>query len=104
MKKILALCDGEEDYLYHMADYLERKDTFPFAVHSFTDTRQLRKFMDCHEGELLLIAENAPCLALIDALFFCMHIVKSCNSLNNLPCHSSSLCDKGHIPCNRFFR
>lgn len=59
MKKILALCDGEEDYLYHMADYLERKDTFPFAVHSFTDTRQLRKFMDCHEVELLLIAENA---------------------------------------------
>lgn len=59
MKKILAFCDGEQDYLYHMADYLERKETFPFAVHSFTDTTQLKKFMDNNEVELLLIAENA---------------------------------------------
>ena len=59
MKKILALCDGEADYLYHMADYLERRDTFPFVVYSFTDTRQLGKFMDQHEVELLMIAENA---------------------------------------------
>lgn len=59
MKKILALCDGEQDYLYHMADYLERKDTFPFAVHSFTDAAQLKRFMDNNEVELLLIAENA---------------------------------------------
>lgn len=58
MKKILALCDGEQDYLYHMADYLERKDTFPFIVHSFTDVAQLKSFMDNNEVELLLIAEN----------------------------------------------
>lgn len=59
MKKILALCDGEEDYLYHMADYLERRDTFPFAVYSFTDALQLKKFMEQHEVELLMVAENA---------------------------------------------
>ena len=58
MKKIMALCDGERDYLYHMADYLEKKDTFPFTVHSFTDKAQLKKFADSNEIELLLIAEN----------------------------------------------
>lgn len=58
MKKILALCDGERDYVYHLADYLERKDTFPFAVYSFTDTVQLKKFMDNNEVELLLVGEN----------------------------------------------
>jgi hypothetical protein len=59
VKKIMALCDGEQDYLYHMADYLERKDTFPFAVHCFTDAGQLRNFMESNEVELLLVAENA---------------------------------------------
>ncbi len=59
MKKIMALCDGEQDYLYHMADYLEKRDTFPFAVHCFTDMAQLRRFTDGNEIELLLIAENA---------------------------------------------
>ena len=59
VKKILALCDREEDYLYHMADYLEKKDHFPFVVHAFTDTSQLMKFVDKNRIELLLIAENA---------------------------------------------
>ena len=59
VKKILALCDGEENYLYHMADYLERKDMQPFAIRAFTNTDQLKKFMSNNETELLLIAENA---------------------------------------------
>lgn len=59
VKKILALCDREEEYLYHMADYLERKERFPFMVRAFTDTSQLIKFMDKNDIELLLIAENA---------------------------------------------
>jgi hypothetical protein len=58
VKKIMALCDGEQDYLFHMADYLGKRDTFPFAVHSFTNTAQLKKFADSNEIELLLIAEN----------------------------------------------
>ena len=58
VKKILALCDGEENYLYHMADYLERKDMQPFVVRAFTNTDQLKKFMNNNETELLLIAEN----------------------------------------------
>lgn len=59
MKKILALCDREEDYVYHMADYLEKKETFPFAVHVFTDTEQLKRFGDKDKVGLLLIAENS---------------------------------------------
>lgn len=61
IKKVLALCDGEEDYLCHMADYLERKEMLPFAVHAFTDTEQLRKFAEEEENkiEILLIAESA---------------------------------------------
>lgn len=58
VKKILALCDGEENYLYHMTDYLEKKDLQPFVIRSFTNTEQLRKFMNSNETELLLIAEN----------------------------------------------
>ena len=59
VKKILAICDREEEYLYHMADYLEKKEQFPFAVRAFTDPSQLVRFMDKNEIELLLIAENA---------------------------------------------
>lgn len=59
VKKILALCDREEDYLYHMADYLEEKDTLPFAVHVFTNIEQLKKFAESNQIELLIIAENA---------------------------------------------
>lgn len=59
VKKVLAICDREEEYLYHMADYLEKKECFPFMVRAFTDTSQLIKFLDKDHVELLLIAENA---------------------------------------------
>lgn len=59
MKKILALCDKEEDYVYHMADYLEKKEMLPFAVHVFTDRVQLEKFADKEKIAVLVIAENA---------------------------------------------
>lgn len=59
VKKVMALCDKEEKYLYHMADFLEKKNVLPFTVHAFTDVRKLKSFMDRHEVELLLIAENA---------------------------------------------
>lgn len=59
VKKFLAICDKEETYLKHMTDYLERKNMQPFIIRAFTDTRQLEKFVENHEAELLLIAENA---------------------------------------------
>lgn len=59
MKKVLALCDKEESYLYHMADYMEKRNMLPFAVHAFTDAEQLKKYGEANEIELLLIAENS---------------------------------------------
>lgn len=59
VKKILALCDKEESYLRHMADYLGKKDMRPFMVRAFTNADQLKKFMEKNSAELLLIAENA---------------------------------------------
>ncbi len=59
MKKIMAICDREQDYLYRMADYLERKSMFPFEIHSFTEPDKLKDFTQRNEVELLLVAENA---------------------------------------------
>ena len=59
MKKIMALCDREEDYLYRLADYLEKKRVFPFEVYSFTEPDKLKEFIHRYEVELLLVAENA---------------------------------------------
>lgn len=58
VKKIMAICDGEKDYLYHIADYLEKKGRLPFTIHIFTEKPQLIGFMNRNEIELLLIAEN----------------------------------------------
>lgn len=59
VKKFLALCDGEESYLRHMADYMEKKSTHPFAIRAFTNKEQLEKFVEKNNTELLLVAENA---------------------------------------------
>lgn len=59
VKKVLALCDKEENYLRHMADYLEKKNMQPFMVRAFTDASQLKKFTEKYSAEILLIAENA---------------------------------------------
>lgn len=45
-KKVLALCDKEENYLRHMADYLEKKGIQPFTVRAFTDVEQFKKFTE----------------------------------------------------------
>lgn len=59
VKKILALCDKEESYLRHMADYLGKKDMRSFMVRAFTNADQLKRFTEKNNAELLLIAENA---------------------------------------------
>lgn len=58
VRKILALCDKEEEYIRHMADYLEKKNRQPFVIRAFTDVEGLKKFVEKNETELLLIAEN----------------------------------------------
>ncbi len=59
MKKVLALCDKEENYIRHMADYFEKKKMQPFIIRAFTDVDQLKKFSGKNEIELLLVAENS---------------------------------------------
>ena len=58
VKKILALCDKEKNYLYHLAAYLEEKNRLPFVIHIFTDYSQLDRFLAANEVEILLIAES----------------------------------------------
>lgn len=59
VKKFLVLCDKEESYLRHMADYMEKKGTNPFAIRAFTDKGQMEKFTEKNNTEFLLVAENA---------------------------------------------
>lgn len=58
-KKVLALYDGEESYLRHMAEYMERKEAFPFAVYAFSKEQEIIKFAEGHAIEILLVAENS---------------------------------------------
>ncbi len=59
VKKVLALCDKEENYIRRLADYLEKKKMQPFVIRAFTDIGQLKRFLDRGEIELLLIAESS---------------------------------------------
>lgn len=58
-RKILVLCDGEEEYLHRMTEYLQEKQTLPFAVHAFTGLKELKRFCADKEIELLIVAENS---------------------------------------------
>ena len=59
VKKVLALCDKEEDYLRHMLDYLEKKSRQPFTVRAFTDVDRLKKFVEKNETEILMVSESS---------------------------------------------
>lgn len=58
-RKILALCDKEEGYLHRMTEYLQEKETLPFAVYAFTEVKELKSFGADKEIELLVVAENS---------------------------------------------
>ena len=60
-KKILAVCDSEQDYAYHFLDYLSRFETeesFPFEVQVFTEASALKEFGEQNEIAILLIAQS----------------------------------------------
>ena len=42
--KLLVLCDPEEDYAQHMADFLRRKKDMDWEVRIFTVQEKLQKF------------------------------------------------------------
>lgn len=58
MKKILALCDSEIDYLKNMEAFLKGQECFPFEVYAYTDVQKLISFGKEEYIELLLVAES----------------------------------------------
>lgn len=57
--KFLVLCDPEEDYAQHMADFLRRKKDMNWEVRIFTIPEELQKFSSEEAIEILLVAETA---------------------------------------------
>lgn len=57
--KLLVLCDPEEDYALHMADFLRRKKDMDWDVRIFTGLKELQKFCQEEIIEILLVAETA---------------------------------------------
>lgn len=55
--KLLVLCDPEEDYLQHMADFLRRKKQVPWEVVAYTKPEELLKLKE--EIDILMISESA---------------------------------------------
>ncbi len=58
-KKIFAICDLEEAYVVHLADYLNQKSDLPFRVMAFTKLESLIEYAQGHEIEILLISTDA---------------------------------------------
>ena len=56
--KLLVLCDPEEDYAQHMADFLRRKKDVDWDVRIFTCQEELQKFAGEEAVEILLISET----------------------------------------------
>ncbi|MBR4084731.1 MAG: hypothetical protein IKK33_10680 [Lachnospiraceae bacterium] len=57
--KLLVLCDPEEDYALHMADFLRRKKDMDWDVRIFTVLAELQRFCQEEVIEILLVAETA---------------------------------------------
>lgn len=58
-QKIFAICDLEEAYAFRMAEYIMEKVSFPYTLHIFTRTEELRLFSEGNEIFILLISESA---------------------------------------------
>lgn len=58
MNHILAVCDTEETYASKLADYINRKDSFPFQARFFTSMEKVTDFCQRQKIEVLLISEK----------------------------------------------
>ena len=58
-KKVFAICDLEEAYVVHLAQYLNQKSDLPFRVMAFTSLNSLIEYASGHEIEILLISTDA---------------------------------------------
>ena len=57
-RKILAVCDSEEEYTSRMQEFLCTREELPFEIHAFTDTEKLEVSSKKEEIEILLISES----------------------------------------------
>lgn len=57
-RKILAVCDSEEEYTSRMQEFLCTREELPFEIHAFTDTEKLEESSKKEEIEILLISES----------------------------------------------
>lgn len=57
-KKILALCDSEEDYMNSLAEFMKEKDGFPFELQTYTRPETLVEYGRNEQIELLLVSES----------------------------------------------
>lgn len=58
MNHILAVCDSETEYAYRLADYLNTRKGFPFAVQVFTSIESLCEFADKYPLTLALVSQK----------------------------------------------
>lgn len=58
-RKILALCDPEEDYAGQLAAYLQGHKEFPWEVQVYTGASQLPDDKEAQRIDLLVVAESA---------------------------------------------
>lgn len=59
-KNILAICDREQEYAFHLMDYLSllrAKEGFPFEIQAFTNEEKLRVFCSESPPDILLISQ-----------------------------------------------
>ena len=58
-QKIFVVCDLEENYAFHMAEYIMDKMPVPYTLHLFTKTKELNAFLEHNKVSILLIAQSA---------------------------------------------
>ncbi len=58
-QKLLVLCDPEEDYAQHMADFLRKRKEASWEILVYTKPQELMKLAQKKKIEILLISESA---------------------------------------------
>lgn len=58
-KKILAVLDSEESYVYGLSEYMSEKPSLPFRIHVFTQRDKFISYEGKEDIECLLISESS---------------------------------------------
>lgn len=57
-RKVMAVLDPEEEYLYRLMEYLNQRRSLPFEIQAFTSTESLSRAFQNSVPEILLLAEK----------------------------------------------